>query len=286
VAVRDSGVSGPSAASGCAKLAILFFVLALLVVLGGPWLLPDGVGIDGLEFSESSKGPKAYEGLLFVPAEGVGNMTFTRVELLRENDALRDQGRQKSETICASATADLLRRIEAELRTVPAESNGKRPLWVRFTAERRFGAWPCLQRPEDARRGVTQLGLMLRIVSVQAIRPLGCDGLLFVINHLRCPEAPKPVALTDKEGSLYPEAALRAGKGGSVVVRLLADSSGSMLSCETVESSGDPSLDSGACELLRKRPDLISKEGRTDGFATGVREVTQRVTWRLPDRDS
>ena len=279
---RDPRSSGPGFATGCARIAIPAVALALVALFAVPKLLPDGIAIDSLPVSESSSGPKGYEGLLFVPSEGVGKMTFSGVELLRENDALRSRGRQNSETICVDAGPDLIRRIESELKAVPAEPSGGRPLWARFTAERRFGAWPCLQRPEDAAEGVTQLGLMLRIASIESIRPLGCDGLTFVMNDLRCPEAPRPVVLTDEDGSLHSGAGRSAAATGSVVVRLLADSANAVLSCTAVESSGDPAIDSAACALLRERPDLVAKEGRTEGFATGLREVTQRITWRPP----
>jgi outer membrane biosynthesis protein TonB len=64
---------------------------------------------------------------------------------------------------------------------------------------------------------------------------------------------------------------------------VLASADGAVLKCDVTQSSGNAALDAGACQMLRDRPELVSKRGRSAGVATGVREVTQRVTWKLKE---
>lgn len=270
----DAGVTHPRHGRKIVGIAaVLMFFGFIFFIFTLPDLLPAGVrtGKPSLEVGE-----------LFIPDDGLDRMTFRTEGQLRanlESGIVRD-----SETLCVQASPELLQQIQAAVRPVPRGRYGGRALWAEIVGERRLGPSPCRQR--DAEEGVVALGPLLRIVSINRLRPLGCDPLAFQVNGLRCPEPPKPAApvvLDDSEGLLYPEAALKAGKQGRTTVRLLADSQDAVLSCEVVESAGDSSLDSATCDLFRKRPHLIPKQGRTEGYATGVREVTQGISWRLPD---
>ena len=223
--------------------------------------------------------PSVEVGELVIPDDRLERMTFHSERQLRAN--LQSGIARESDTLCAQASPEVLEQIEAAVRPVARGPYGGRSLWAEMVAERRFGPSPCRQR--GATEGHQALGPLLRIVSITRIRPLGCDPLVFRVNRLRCPEPPRPAAaITDTEGQLYPEGALRARKEGRTIVRLLADSQDVVLSCGIVESSGDSSLDSATCDLFRKRPQLILRQGRTEGYATGVREVTQAITWKLP----
>ena len=239
--------------------------------------------------------PAAETGLLSLPGDGPERMTFSSETGLRAKLA---SGRWSSdEEYCVQASPELLGEIEAAARTGERGKYRSDALWVEMVAERGFGASPCRQRDADKReaerrdgdkgavaRRVVALGPMIRIVSIARIRPLGCDQLVFLSNDLRCPETPRPEGPVADTGGLYPEAALRVGAQGRTTVRLVADSRDSLLSCDVIESSGHPSLDSATCDVFRKRPQMIRKQGRTEGYATGVREVTQAITWRLPER--
>jgi TonB family protein len=252
----------------------------LLLLLGAAFL--GLVAIHWLSDGVRLAGPEPYEGLLHVDGSNA-TMRFTRAELLRENERLRSQGRQKSELFCVEASPPLRHAIEEAVKPLTPERLGDKALWVRFVAERRLVRSSCSKRRavKGNRRG--RLETVLRIASIEAMRPLGCDSLLFRASNLSCPEAkrgPVRVHVEDKDGLLYPAAARLARKEGSTLVRLLADGSNQVLSCDVAESSGDAALDAGACALLRARPDLV-RAGRTEGLATGVREVEQRVTWRL-----
>lgn len=275
MAQPDAGVSDSRRGRklGCFLLLALFFAFLFIVV---------GFGKRVLEAFRVAE-PSVQEGLLHVPEDKLELMTFSSAGMLRAN--LAPAGTSTAgEPLCAVASPDLLRQIEAAVRPLPRGRDGGRSLWVEVVAQRRFGPSPCQQR--HATKGYQALGPLLRIVSIARMRPLGCDQMDFRANRLRCPEPPRPAApvvLTDTEGQLYPKAALQARAEGRAEVRLLADSQDVVLSCDIVRSSGDASLDAATCDLFRKRPRLIAKQGRTEGYATGVREVTQGITWRLPD---
>ncbi|HEX8125814.1 MAG TPA: TonB family protein [Allosphingosinicella sp.] len=275
---KDAGVSEPRPGRriGGIVAALLFFGL-IFFLFSFADLFPTGVPV-AKPWAESKLESQA--GLLTIPDAGLDLMTFSPERGLRAN---LESGRWTDIELCAHATPEVLSQIEEAARSVERGRHAGRALWVEIVAERRFGASPCRQR--DAEAGVTALGPLVRIVSITRARPLDCDPLLFLSKRLRCPEPPRrgPSVISDTEGQLYPEAALLARKQGRTSVRMLADSQDSVLSCEIVESSGDSSLDSATCDLFRKRPHLIPKEGRTEGYATGVREVTQAITWRLPD---
>lgn len=273
MAKPDAGVSEPRTGRRMAGVvAILLFFALIYALFTLPDRLPTGV--------RTAK-PAPEVGELFVPDDGLDRMTFQSERQLRAN--VETGVVVESDTLCVQASPQVLRQIEAGARAVPPGPYRGRALWAELVGERRLGPSPCRQR--DAEEGVVALGPLLRIVSVIRLRPLGCDPLVFRANRLRCPEPPRhaaPTVIDDSEGQLYPEAALQAGKEGRAIVRLLVDPQDAVLSCEVVASAGDASLDSATCDLFRKRPKLIPKHGRTEGYATGVREVTQGITWRLP----
>ena len=75
----------------------------------------------------------------------------------------------------------------------------------------------------------------------------------------------------------YPRSALNAGLQGTTVVKLVVSPTGTILTCETVQSAGSPDLDQRACDMYRQR-------GRFE--FTGIdKPVTLRapVTWQLAD---
>jgi TonB family protein len=270
----DAGVTEPGSGRRIAGIvATLLFFGFIFFIFTFRDLAPTGFKVGK---------PSAEVGELVVPDDGLERMTFSSEKELRAE--VESGVASASDTLCVHASPEVLGQIEAAVRPVPRGPYGGRALWVEAVAERRFGPSPCRQR--HAREGRTALGPLLRIVSIARIRPLGCDPLIFRVNRLKCPEpspAKPPAVIDDAKGQLYPEAALKAGKEGRTTVRLLADSQNVVLGCDVVESSGDASLDSATCDAFRKRPHLIPKQGRTQGYATGVREVTQAISWRLPD---
>ena len=227
------------------------------------------------------EGERVHEGLLHVPDEGFERAIWTSVELLRENAAAPVGAPQKSHLVCVAPLA----AIEQALAHAPREPRGGKSIWVRMVAETRLGDWPCLQGRSGS--GRLQLGDALHARRVLEAKPLGCDSILFIVNDLRCPAPVRtgPRVLDDSAGDIYPEAARRAGAEGATTVRMLVQGRSEVLSCQIVRSSGNRDLDEASCPLMRRRPDLISARGRTQGLAAGVREVTQSVQWRLTKAD-
>jgi TonB family protein len=79
----------------------------------------------------------------------------------------------------------------------------------------------------------------------------------------------------------YPSAAVLAGEQGSVAVLLSVDTAGRVADCEIASSSNSATLDLTACRLIVERFKFApARDGR--GRAVGA-QLTQRVTWRLPD---
>ena len=184
---RDAGITTPRRDFGLAlRIARKLAVFAILLVLGAVFLgliamhwLPDGLRLAG---------PATHEGLLHLD-EG-GTMRFTRAERLRENERLRPLGRQKSEIFCVEAPSHLRRAMTEAAKALPPERIGGRALWVRVAAERRLGRSSCSRSRSlrGSRRG--RLEDILRIASIQSMRPLGCDSLLFRAGDLTCPKPP------------------------------------------------------------------------------------------------
>jgi protein TonB len=106
---------------------------------------------------------------------------------------------------------------------------------------------------------------------------------MFIFNGLKCPVPPRtePRRVDDKVGDFYPAAARRAGAEGATTVRVLIAAPSNVLGCTVIRSSGNKDLDDASCSLVRQRPDIVSKRGRTAGFAAGVRQVDQQIQWKL-----
>ncbi|HEY0027088.1 MAG TPA: TonB family protein [Allosphingosinicella sp.] len=241
-------------------------IVALALAIGT--ILPDGV---------PWQGARTHRGLLLVPDGDPTRAIWTSMEKLRADATGPPAGWTFGERVCVNVPAE----TEQALRQSPRDRYGDRSIWVEAIAETRVGAWSCLQPPHRGRR--REVGMTLRIRRVLAVKPLGCARDLFIASGLKCPVRPKaePLRLDDSGGDYYPLAARRAGAEGTTGVRLLVAGAGEVLSCEVVQSSGNADLDNGTCPMLRANPGLIAKKGRTKGLATGVREVTQKVTWKL-----
>lgn len=266
----NAGIQVPRNRIGRRILAWLIVgpVLAIFALAFAIAISPDGI---------PWQGARTHRGLLFVPDGDPARAVWTSIDTLRAEAAGPPSGWTFGTRLCANVPAE----AGQALRETQRDRYGDRSVWVEAIAETRIGVWKCLQAPHRTRR--RQTGLTLRIRRVLAVRPLGCERDLFIASGLKCPVRPKiePLRLDDSGGDYYPLAARRAGAEGTTGVRLLVAGAGEVLSCEVVQSSGNADLDNGACPMLRANPDLIGKKGRTKGLATGVREVTQKVTWKL-----
>jgi len=268
---RNAGIEAPD--PSFLRRILPFFVL--IPVLLFFWLGFGAVFPNGFRREE----PREHEGMLSIPDNRRDKARWSSAETMREDAATAGQGYARVTNTCVAASPEVWRAIEQARRSAASKNAHGTALWVRMIAETRFGEWPCLARG----RGKHPLGMQVRIHRILSVKPLGCDPLVFERNGLHCPlvVSPESLKLDDADGTYYPAAARHAGAEGSTKVRLLVAGAGEVLSCEVVQSSGNADLDNGTCPMLRANPELIGKKGRTKGLATGVREVTQKVTWRL-----
>jgi protein TonB len=79
----------------------------------------------------------------------------------------------------------------------------------------------------------------------------------------------------------YPAAALRIEAEGRVTMRFLIGTSGRVMRCDIVESSGNADLDNVSCALVTRRFVYFPAIGSNRRVTTEWR--TQRILWRLPD---
>ena len=269
---RNAGIEQPGP-SPFLKIVPFLFIGAVLLffTFGFGTVFPNGFRWEG---------PRTHEGVVTVPEGDWERAIWTSAEALREDAAVAAEGGRNGVNAmrtCVAAPPEARQAIEQALRGGDPASAGS--LWVRTVAERRIGEWPCLATAHKVK-----IGEQLRIQRIVEARPLGCDLLVFQRNGLRCPvptPPPGPVGLDDQGNSFYPAAAVAAEAEGTTIVRLLVSGSDGVLSCEVVESSGNTDLDGATCAMLRKRPQMIRKKGKTHGMARGVREVTQTVVWKL-----
>lgn len=100
--------------------------------------------------------------------------------------------------------------------------------------------------------------------------------------HAATPTPPKPAGnpgewITTGD---YPDAALQAGKQGSVRFTLQIDASGTPTGCSVVQGSGDASLDEATCRLISQRARFTPATGKNGKPAAGT--YTNTVRWELP----
>jgi hypothetical protein len=248
------------------------FGALLLVLIGFPFLFPRGIPVGG---------PASEEGLLTVGEGGWDRAHFEPRMLLIENEALRRQGRYKSNVnscIDPGALRPLLDRALGEAR----KDRGTRGLWVKLTATTHWGSTPCIQSIRTSTRRGRQYGSYYRIVSVQSVQPLGCGSLSFVINKRRCPappQPPKPLHIDDPAS--YPAEALSRAAEGRVTIEALIGPKEELLECKPVTTSGDVALDRSACEVFAANIRHYAGRGSTAGLASGVRRIRTRIRFEL-----
>ena len=157
-------------------IAPAVLLLGTLIVAGCPRLFPDGL----------STGSRAiYEGLVSVPEEGWEFASFTSSALLIENERLRSSGRQLGGTTCLQPRS-AQRMFERPIARTPADADGYRTIWARFSASSRYATGACMARSASG-RSMYKYGTYLEVDNVEIARPLGCGRWEFIMNHLRCP---------------------------------------------------------------------------------------------------
>lgn len=78
----------------------------------------------------------------------------------------------------------------------------------------------------------------------------------------------------------YPADAVARGLGGTTRFSLLIDEKGAVADCMVIETSGQASLDTQSCAVIRRRARFTPARDAS-GKATRDR-VTSRIVWRLP----
>ncbi|MBU6267361.1 MAG: hypothetical protein KGN34_07470 [Sphingomonadales bacterium] len=125
-----------------------------------------------------------YRGLVSVPREGWDYASFTSDASLQENDRLRSSGRQIDSAVCLEAASARSALQSSVSRAIP-EQDGGRTLQVSFTAIPRYATGKCVMK-HGSHNGRTHFGRYLEITNVADLKPLACDSLSFIWNHLRC----------------------------------------------------------------------------------------------------
>ena len=81
-------------------------------------------------------------------------------------------------------------------------------------------------------------------------------------------------------GDDYPASAQAAGAEGTVQATLTVGPTGAVVSCNITRSSGNSSLDSTTCNILRRRAKFTPARD-SDGNATSDTITTPPIVWRL-----
>ena len=159
--------------------AISVLVLAGLVSLakGCSFVFPDGV---------PTGAPAPYTGIVTVPREGWDFALFTSSDLLAENERLSGSGKQVSSITCFEPASAEKAFGEVVQRTTE-NSEGSRHVLVSFVAAPKLSTGPCVRKYDPPRANRIRYGTYLEVRLVKSARPLGCDYLQYVLNHLRCP---------------------------------------------------------------------------------------------------
>lgn len=132
------------------------------------------------------------------------------------------------------------------------------------------------------------------IVQIQSVAPPTIVSVPVappVVIHESAPPAPPPPQISTPlkprgtpgewvTSEDYPAADIRAGNQGTTGFRLDVDGSGKVTNCTITSSSGFPSLDSKACQMLTRRARFSpAKNGSGEGMAT---TYSNRVRWQVP----
>lgn len=102
------------------------------------------------------------------------------------------------------------------------------------------------------------------------------------------PPPRKTVSATSAKGDLrtlfsgddYPAAAQSAGAEGTVRASLTIGTDGRVTGCNVIQSSGNGSLDSATCNILRRRAKFVPARD-SNGNATSDTITTPPIVWRL-----
>ena len=78
----------------------------------------------------------------------------------------------------------------------------------------------------------------------------------------------------------YPSDALQRGAGGTAVVLLTINTNGDVNACRIVQTSGNPSLDTVSCQMLRLRAKYHPARGQ-DGQPVESQDI-HRIRWIIP----
>jgi|GEM_PF-1644653 TonB family protein len=251
---------------------IIFGVVGTLVVAipAFPLLFPTGI---------QSRGPAIEEGLLTV---GNGNWKFASfqpVELLAKNEASRSEGSLIGGTTCIEVSPVLRAELDRALGQAQMDQDGRRGVWVKFVATRRFGTNACIDRPNARGRRRIYYASYPSIVAIKAVRPLACTPFAFTLYKRRCPPPPPPPRTLNVEG--YPEDAARRGAEGQVSIVAIVGPKNELIDCKVIQSSGDAALDQAACGVFRENAAAFAGKGSSDGLASGVRRIKTWISFEL-----
>ena len=98
------------------------------------------------------------------------------------------------------------------------------------------------------------------------------------------PAEPAPTAARQIAGSIsdadYPPSAIRAGEQGIAAMQISVDETGSVTSCEILESSGSAALDTASCALVTQRFRYEPARNAQGKAVPGI--VRRRINWLLP----
>ncbi len=158
----------------------LFFLAGLLLLIAASFTLsrlPRGVPY--AQFA-------TYEGLLDVPASGLGEAVYESADDLRAQARVR-RGPGQSRLLCINGAAEVREQLARMRSSLAPGQAGGGSLWVRVVAQKRWGKFPCNRHLAPQYR---KFGTLLWITRIDAMHPLGCDRRDFIARSLRCPAQP------------------------------------------------------------------------------------------------